>query len=162
MGKDYYKILGVDKGATKEEIKRAYKRLAKKYHPDLNPGKENTHHFRLIIQARDYLNKELLDSELKLILLYNNEVIWSSETKRRVFSHILEGKKFETKVVPIRPLEYKIAIKNQGERVLDNGLTLSFLQKRELLYKTRLKFPDSVLHKGHTLELIFKLNIWDS
>lgn len=38
---DPYKVLGIDRSANEEEVTRAYRKLAKKYHPDLNPGDEN-------------------------------------------------------------------------------------------------------------------------
>src|SRR5580692_10903765 len=53
---DYYKTLGVDKKATPEEIKKAYRKLARKYHPDTNPGdKDAEAKFKEISQAHDVL-----------------------------------------------------------------------------------------------------------
>lgn len=51
MAKDYYKILGVDRNSTKEEIKKAYKTLAKKYHPDLNKESGAAEKFKEINEA---------------------------------------------------------------------------------------------------------------
>lgn len=54
--KDYYKILGVERSATADEIKRAYKKVAIKYHPDRNPGdKEAEEKFKQAAEAYDVL-----------------------------------------------------------------------------------------------------------
>lgn len=54
--KDYYKILGVERTATADEIKRAYKKVAIKYHPDRNPGnKEAEEKFKQAAEAYDVL-----------------------------------------------------------------------------------------------------------
>ena len=54
--KDYYEVLGVDKNATEQEIKKAYRRLARKYHPDVNKDDENaTEKFKEINEAYEVL-----------------------------------------------------------------------------------------------------------
>src|ERR1700704_4916250 len=53
---DYYKALGVDKKASADEIKKAYRKLARRYHPDRNPGdKAAEERFKEISQAHDVL-----------------------------------------------------------------------------------------------------------
>ncbi|MEG4534301.1 DnaJ C-terminal domain-containing protein [Microcoleus sp. D2_18a_D3] len=55
--KDYYAILGTSKTATPEEIKRAYRKLARKYHPDLNPGdKDAEAKFKDLNEANEVLS----------------------------------------------------------------------------------------------------------
>src|SRR5256885_303304 len=55
--KDYYGILGVKKDATADEIRKAFRKLARKYHPDVNPGdKSSEEKFKLLSEANDVLS----------------------------------------------------------------------------------------------------------
>ncbi len=59
MAKDYYGILEIDKNATKEEIKRAFRKLARKYHPDVNPDEPKSgEKFKEINEAYTILNDD--------------------------------------------------------------------------------------------------------
>ena len=54
MAKDYYKILGIERGASEEEVKKAYRKLAHKYHPDKSGGDEKK--FKEINEAYQILS----------------------------------------------------------------------------------------------------------
>ena len=56
MAKDYYKTLGVDKNASDEEIKRAFRKLAKQYHPDINKEEGAQEKFKEIGEAYSVLS----------------------------------------------------------------------------------------------------------
>src|SRR2546426_9347251 len=54
---DYYKVLGVDKNASESDIKSAYRKLARKHHPDLNPNDKEAHkRFQQINEANEVLS----------------------------------------------------------------------------------------------------------
>ncbi|KAL1244235.1 DnaJ [Trichinella spiralis] len=65
MGKDYYKILGISRSATEDEIKKAYRKMALKYHPDKNKSPDAESKFKEIAEAYDVLSdakkKEIYD-----------------------------------------------------------------------------------------------------
>jgi DnaJ-class molecular chaperone len=73
MMDEHYTTLGVSKNATQEEIKKAYKKLARKYHPDLNPNnKEAEEKFKTIASAYDILGDEIKRKEYDHESKYSN------------------------------------------------------------------------------------------
>ena len=55
--KDYYEILGVKKSASAEDIRKAFRKLARKYHPDVNPGDKGAEEkFKALSEANDVLS----------------------------------------------------------------------------------------------------------
>ena len=69
--RDYYEVLGVDRSADDATIKKAYRQLAKKYHPDANPGdKEAEAKFKEASEAYAVLSQKKDDSMISLVMLH--------------------------------------------------------------------------------------------
>mgnify|MGYP003337613264 CR=1 FL=1 len=66
--RDYYEILGVSKSSTQEEIKKAYRQVAMKFHPDKNKDPDAREKFEQIQSAYEYLDKNIHYKNMKFIL----------------------------------------------------------------------------------------------
>lgn len=72
MGVDYYKVLQVDRNAKDDDLKKAYRKLAMKWHPDKNPNskKEAEAKFKTISEAYDVSNFQMHVSHSQISCLY--------------------------------------------------------------------------------------------
>ena len=74
--RDYYEVLGLKKGASEEEIKKAYRKLAKQYHPDLHPGdKEAEAKFKEVNEAAQVLGDPEKRAKYDHCLLYTSRCV---------------------------------------------------------------------------------------
>ena len=92
MSKNYYQILGVSRESSKDDIKKAYRTLSKKYHPDLNPDNpEAEEKFKEVSEAYEVLSDEsqimivlVVPMETHLVVSVEMDSIW--KTYSEIFS----------------------------------------------------------------------------
>ncbi|MDP3268356.1 MAG: DnaJ C-terminal domain-containing protein [Legionella sp.] len=99
MDKDYYKIMGVAKDASEKEIKTAYRKLARKYHPDISKEKNAEEQFKEMGEAYEVLHDPVKRAEYDQYLKnreFNQRAYQSTGTGGRSHSQSYEGGQFDS------------------------------------------------------------------
>ena len=95
MGKDFYKVLGIPRTATDDEIKKAYRKMALKYHPDKNkdPGAEEK--FKQIAEAYEILSdkkkKDVYDQVNIIVICILQKWMWELGFKKCLITEFKKG-----------------------------------------------------------------------
>lgn len=129
---NYYEILGINISATQEEVKKAYHRMAKKYHPDMNPNIDTTEKMKEINEAYETL---------------------SDIEKRKDYDKTLKPKSNEPKINNEKAYSSYTKTKEESESDLDDWLKDYLYHRRRLnkLYEkyAKLKGRQLLLRKGY-------------
>ena len=126
--RDYYEVLGVEKTATADEIKKAYRKLAKKYHPDANSDNKEEAEAH---QAEDNKRKEQIEAK-------NNaeSLIYSSEKTLQELGDKISSEEKATVETEIANLRKELATEDVEKiKEATEKLTKAFYQISEKLYK---------------------------
>ena len=115
---DYYEILGISRNSNKETIKRAFRKLALKYHPDRNSSKDTEAHFKRINEAYQTLNDDYKRS------IYDKRYKSQNDTKHTNsgFSSNQSYKNTNQK-----PQTYKPKTKSELKNLIDKNIKLSMI-----------------------------------
>lgn len=109
MSKDYYKILNLNRNATIDEIKKSYKKLALKYHPDKNQKdkKKNEERFKDISEAYQILSDSQKKEKYDSLLKFNNVFELTQEDLNKIFGLFKKPSDVFSDVFNIIPEEYQ-------------------------------------------------------